>query len=426
MSRPLLRALAVAGLALAGARCAYFNGMYNANKFARQAEQSERAGRIGEARDRWQSAAMHAESLTTRHPGSRWVVDALLVRGRALVHLGYASDAVPVLEDAARRARQPEQRYEALLLLGQANLAIGRVQEARQALDTALLTDQGALRREGLLYRGRAFLRLGRPDSAILDFAASAHPHAAYERAGAELRTGDTAGAGMIYDSLAPRRPYVEADWRPALDSLATAGARIHAARLADALSARRDLSAGERARLLLDDAARRLAVADTAGATARCARAAEIAPDSIEGKAAAVRLAQLAIAAAASDSDLDLQRERLRVLVEEGGAVGQDARDVLRQVALADTLGAMPAAPDAWWFARAEVLRDSLHASRLAAMAFGEMARLFPSSPWTPKGLVAAIGAAHPAADSLRALLREHYGESPYALAAVGASTGA
>ena len=45
-------------------------------------------------------------------------------------------------------------------------------------------------------------------------------------------------------------------------------------------------------------------------------------------------------------------------------------------------------------------------------------MAVRFPGSPWTPKALVAAIAAGHPAPDSLRVLLEERYGESPYTLA--------
>jgi hypothetical protein len=42
-------------------------------------------------------------------------------------------------------------------------------------------------------------------------------------------------------------------------------------------------------------------------------------------------------------------------------------------------------------------------------------MADLFPDSPWTPKGLLAAIVLGHPAADSLRALLEARYAASPY-----------
>ena len=57
--------------------------------------------------------------------------------------------------------------------------------------------------------------------------------------------------------------------------------------------------------------------------------------------------------------------------------------------------------------------------------MNFAEMARLFPASPWTPKGLVAAIATGHPRPDSLRALLRQRYPASPYTLAAAGESAG-
>ncbi len=76
--RGALRGLAAAVVAAGvGAGCAYFNGMYNANKYPRLAAQSERAGRTDEARDRWLSAAAHAESVTVHYPASRWVGDAL-------------------------------------------------------------------------------------------------------------------------------------------------------------------------------------------------------------------------------------------------------------------------------------------------------------------------------------------------------------
>jgi transposase len=48
-------------------------------------------------------------------------------------------------------------------------------------------------------------------------------------------------------------------------------------------------------------------------------------------------------------------------------------------------------------------------------------MASRFPASPWTPKGILAAVAAGHPAADSLRALLDRQYPDSPYRLAALG-----
>lgn len=418
-------ALVAACLALGGAGCAYYNAMYNANRFARQAAQSERAGRMDEARDRWRSAATHAESLTARHPTSRWVIDALLVRGRALEHLGDDAAAVPVLMDAAERARRPEQRCEALVMLGQASLALGRYAQAREVLDSALATGAPELRGDALLFRGRAFRGLGLTDSALADLRASTHPHAAYDLAEAALAVGDTANAGTLYDSLADRRPYGETDWRRALDGLAVAGAEARASALVDRLAARRDLTAGAGARLLLDDGLRRLAAGDTAGGAQRLEAVSVVAPDSVEAQVAGVGLAQVAIATANADADLAAPRERLRRLALEGGAAGQEAAAVLRMVTLADTLGAAQAAPDAFWFLRAELLRDSLRALRLAAADFADMARRFPESPWTPKGLIAAIATGHPRPDSLRTLLRRRYTASPYTLAAAGESAG-
>jgi len=148
-------------------------------------------------------------------------------------------------------------------------------------------------------------------------------------------------------------------------------------------------------------------------------------APDSVEAPAARVRLAQLAIATARADTDLAAPQGALRQLVLEGGTAGQDAGALLRTLELVDSLGAVAAAPDAHWFLRAEVLRDSLRARRLAAADFAGMARRFPFSPWTPKGLLAAIAAGYPEPDSLAGLLRARYAASPYTLAAAGEDAG-
>ena len=412
--------LCLGALLLSG--CAYFNGMYNANRYQAQAEASERAGRLGEARERWQQAALHAESLTARHPNSRWVEDALLVRGRAVVHLERWSEAVTVLEAAVQRANNADQRSEARELLGRANLAMNRLTEAREALDSAVASERPATRAAALLDRGRLWLALQQPESAAADFRQSAHPHARYDLARALLLLGDTT-AGALYDSLVTAGPYAEADWRPALDSLAAAGSSAHASELVDRLVARRDVTAGQSGRLLLDDAMRRLARLDTAGAAGRLDLAEAASRDSAEASIAAVRRVRLAIAAAASDSDLAAQRERLQVLAQQGGEAARDAQSLLRQLGQVDRLAEAPTTPDAFWFLRAEVLRDTLHAARLAAEEYAQMASRFPDSPWTPKALVAAIAAGHPAGDSLRGLLLERYARSPYAIAVAGGS---
>ena len=412
---------AAAAAAMAATGCAYFNGMYYANHYTRQAMASERAGRISEAHDRWQQAAMHADSVIAHHAQSRWTGEAMLVRGRALVHLEAYADAVTVLQEGARRAGSPEQHLEELGLMGRAYLARGMLDAAGPVLDSATEARRQEVRDQALLDRGRLLVALGRPDLARGDLGRSRDPRAPYELAQVDLMVGDTASAGALYDSLVGAKGYGEADWLTGLDSLASAGAGEHASRLVDSLVARPGLSAGARARLMLDDATRRLRDADTAGATREFQRVVFVARDSVPGQAAAVALCRLAIAEAAADSALAPLRGRLAELVRSGGGTGREAQTALRLMARLDTLASAPVAADAFWFLRAELLRDSLHAGRLARAAFAAMVEMFPSSPWTPKAIVAAIAGGHPDAESLRVVLAQRYGRSPYAMAALG-----
>jgi hypothetical protein len=400
--------------------CAYYNGMYNARRAEREARRFEREGRAAEARDRWQRVVVHAETVATRHPRSRWAPDALLLSGLGLVHLEDYVDAAVVLERAVRQARTPAQRAEGLTLLGRANLGLGRAAMARADLDSAVAEAPHASG-EALLWRGLALRELGDSAAALADFASSTHPRAPYERARTLIQSGDTAAALAQLDTLAGVRGYDESAWRAALDSLGALGAQPRVSRLAERLATRGDLTRGERARLLLDDGRRRLAAEDTAGARARYQEAALAAPDSAESEVAAVRITLLVVVAAGSDAALDSLGALLGRSVALGGAPAFEALPMAR---LLDRLGALARdvpVPDAGWFLRAEMLRDSLRAVPLAARAFAEMARRFPDSPWTPKALLAAVAAGHPAADSLRVILDARYAESPYRRAALG-----
>jgi tetratricopeptide (TPR) repeat protein len=401
--------------------CAYYNGMYNAKRWSRAAERSERAGRTGEARDRWQRASIHAESLTTRHPHSRWADDAMLVRGRAALHLGLYVEAAALLRQAADRAGDPEQRLEALLLLGRAHLALRRYPDARAVLDTAAGSSSRDRRAEALLYHARTLLAMGDPADALADLRASTHPDARFERARAALALRDTALAAATFDSLVTQRPYAEWDWLPALDSLSAAGARPRAAGLVDALTSRTDIGRGDRARLLLADGGRAMDAGNTTAARERFHAIQDLVPDSAEARSAGVRLARGELGAAGSDSEVVAVRERLFTLAQQGGTPAREAQQILRLLGKADSLGRMPVDPDAFWYLHAEVLRDSLGAPGLAAAAFAAMAERFPDSPWTPKGLLAAIAAGYPAPDTLRTLLQERYPESPYTTALLG-----
>jgi len=401
--------------------CAYFNGMYNANHWSAQAERSERAGRVAEARDRWRMAAIHADSVLSRHPHSRWANDAVLVRGRALVHLDVYSEAIGALEAALPHLSSGSQRATAQLYLGRADFAQRRLPEALEALDSAVAGGSARQRSEALLYRGRVLLAMGWPAAALEDFLASAEPAARFERARAALAGGQPDLAAQYLDGVALVAPVQDDAWLPLLESLARAGLAQRSSDLVAVVAARADAPRGPRARLLLADGDRLHAAHRDSAASVRWQEVVRSVPDSAEARSASVRLAQLDIVAAASADSLAPVGRRLELLVSQGGESGNRAQELVRLLELVDTLAHVSENADACWYLRAELVRDSLSAPAAAAAAFAEMAVRFPDSPWTPKALVAATVAGHPAADSLRALLMGRYAESPYAAAALG-----
>ena len=76
-----------AAAVLTGA-CAYYNGLYNANRLAADAARARREGRPAEARSLWEQAAIKAESVAVRHPRSRYRDRARLLQGESLREAG--------------------------------------------------------------------------------------------------------------------------------------------------------------------------------------------------------------------------------------------------------------------------------------------------------------------------------------------------
>ena len=68
---PLVLALAAAGA------CASANAMWSARQLANEARALEAEGRAGDAAAAWARAAVKAESVAARHPGSPLVDGAL-------------------------------------------------------------------------------------------------------------------------------------------------------------------------------------------------------------------------------------------------------------------------------------------------------------------------------------------------------------
>lgn len=420
---PLRRLAAAAALAWACglAGCAYWNGMYNTKKFAGRAERSERAGRMSEAADRWRQVVQHADTLLSRHPRSRWADDAELLKGRALVALAAWPEAVEALESARLRVGTEEQLRQAQYWLGVANAGRRAYRQALANFDSALASRERDLRQAVRLARGRTLLVMGRPAEALRDFEAVALPAAQFERARTALALGLPRLAAAYADTAAGVEDVPMEGWPQFLDSLGRQGGAAAASGVVDRLLRRGDLSSGARARLLLADGNRWEAEGADSMALTRWGAAARAAPDSAEARAAETRALRHALRGPAAAQRLPVITQRLGEIAGAGGQPAEEAREVLRLLAVVE-LATHPEAPsDAGAFLGAEWLRDSLGAHLLAAERFAALAEGFPESPWAPKSLAAAIAAGHPAADSLLVVLRDRYGDSPYAQGAMG-----
>lgn len=415
MNRPLV-ALTVAGC-LAG--CAYYNGLYNANRLAREARRAERDGRTGEARSLWSQAAVKAESVVARHPRSTWRDDALLLQGVALERLGTCPHAVRPLAIAADSSPERDIRTQARLLLGSCRLQMVEPEAALAALAPVLDEGTAGERGRARLLRGEALLRLGRDTAALEELAASGAPEAAFPRAVALAHLERVPEAVAALETAVPA-PFDEATWLAVLDTVGGASPAAVAG-LVDALTSRSDAGLGARLRLWLDDGERWLAAADTTRAEERLGQVRAAGPDSAAGRSARAYLGLIALARAGEWTEVDPLLDSLDVAVRPGGDAVQIAGRHSRVLSRArDGLG--PDGSGLGLFMAAEAVRDSLLNPALAASLFAEVHARFPDTPLGPKALLALVLLRPQSTDSLITVLREQYPASPYTLALLGA----
>jgi predicted negative regulator of RcsB-dependent stress response len=413
-----LAALLLAASTAAG--CAYYNGLFNANRLAGEARKAEREGRTAEARSLWSRAAVKAESVATRFKKSRYRDDALILQGLALARLGSCTAAVPPLRTAADSSHDNGLRTQAALLLGQCWLTLEAPDSALSALATVTDDAPPATRREVLLLRGEARLRVGDPEGALADLESAGAGSATFPRAVALTAVGRPDDAAALLATVVDS-PYVEAGWLAALDSL---GLHVPdaASDLVDRLVADERPGPGGRARLLLGDGERWQRAGALERATGRFTMVAAEVPDSSEGHIARAHLAILAVRRAGSvaavgpllDSIQAASRSGGRALVTSGrflsvlGRAGEAVSDSGTALEL---------------FLSAEDVRDSLAAPGLAAALFAEVERRFAESVIAPKALIALAGLRPEQTDSLIGHLETHYPESVYTLALRGAA---
>jgi len=421
-------ALILGGLALGLlAGCAYYNGLYNANRLVKDAEKAEREGRVGEARSFWSQAAVKAESVVARYPDSKYRGDALLLRGRALRAAGDCAEAIDPLDAALNTSPDTFIVRQSRLLLGQCYYQVGDYTNAVATLTPFAESNDMSVAVTALFWRGQANLALEEYAAAARDLAACGLPQANLPLALAYIHVGQPQQAERVLLNSQSGR-YNEHAWLAILDNLGAAYPEV-ASVVTDRLAQRPDLTSGEGGRLLLADGERWLAGNEPGRAAARFEQAAVTAPDSAVARAALVQLIK-------AELRLSSEVTRLPSLLDSLAAVSldEDRAGELRYTELMTDLelavvglnatagGVAPGdltsrATDLDLFLAAEALRDSWAAVALAAAVFREIPRRFPQSAIAPKAILAAVWLDPMRADSLLGVLYHDYPQSPYTL---------
>lgn len=408
--RPLVASAFVA-VSLSG--CAYYNGMWSAQRLARDAQRMESRGQEAEARFTWGRAAIKAESVLVHHAHSRWADDALVLQGEGLARSGSCAAAARPLSRALQNVADDVLHERAALAAAECALRQGETDAAERLLVPLLASTDGRRRSTAAYLAGRAAMIRGDAGTAADRFARSERAEAAPARVRALAAAGQGDRAVALIDSVA-RRDRDETRWGDAFVDLARIGGVERASDGLDRLAARGRLPNGALARLLIADGDRLRGARLTERAAARYAQVAALVPDSVEGGRARIRTLALEATRATSAADLDAVLARLaRATTGLGGAALAEGREL--QLLLVATKNVDSTEIDG--FRAAELARDTLAAPALAAELFLRFADRHPASLFAPKALIAAGQLRPDALDSIGAVLRSRYPDSPYTL---------
>ena len=403
--------------------CAYYNGLYNANRLANEARKATREGRTGEARSLWAQAAQKAGRVADRFAHSKYHDDALLLEGRAFKESGSCSQGLAALQAVADSSPDRSMRMEAGLLLGQCRMALREPDSAIVALNPVADGPASRFRDEALLWRGRAAMSVGNYGLAWRDLSRTRAEGVAFDRAKVLSALGRPAEARAQLDSLTDVIEYDETNWLSVLDSIGTRSSS-DGAELVERLVQRSDLTEGQRARLLLEDGVRWYRSGSLDSAAGRFEMVKAQLPDSLEGRMAETYLAVIAVREAERIDRIDGLNARIKAAIADGGPPTQVAAVFVRVLDQVPPVLTGEDKSDLRLFMVAEKMRDSVQAPALAAKLFRKVQEDYPQSMLAPKALLAA-GQVDPAFhDSVTQMLETMYPFSPYTLLAWGIET--
>ncbi len=388
MKRPLLLAGA---LTLGG--CVYLNTLYNARTAYEAGERARLAGQADSARQAYEVTLRKAAESFRRDSLGGWAMPSLLLVGQAHLRLGSLDEGRAALERVLVEAPDPRLRQEARLYLGAILAASRDYGPAVQVLNEALLElRRGDLRGEGHMWRARVLLAQGRVDQGWWDLDRAMEEDRRLEvpghleRLSWAIERGDPAraeqgarallrdpAAGIWVDSLSALVERAAGTWSPG-----SAAALLSPARGAPWAPGPRDRMLLQRIDLLLE-AGDTLAAETELGWVARGAG-----PASVPARLA---LAEIRLRQIEAPRELDRVRRVLLPVATDSAVVVE--LEALRMVEL---LAAAEERSFVALFAAAELAREALGAPRLARALYLEASRNASGGSWRGKAALAAL----------------------------------
>jgi hypothetical protein len=390
--------------------CAYYNAMWSAERYAKDARQLEVRGQESEARSQWARAAEKAEAVVARHPRSRWADDALVLQAEGLARSGSCEEAAGPIARARATVKDAALRERVELADAECALAAAHPIQAAAALVLPLASQDAGRRSRAELLAGQAAALRFDYDAAVEHLQRSREPAALPGRARALIALGRTAEAGAALDALGGS-PLYASDRGDVLAQFAAVAGPDAGTTALDRLLARGRLPFAEQTQLLIADADRQLAHLRYDAAAAQYRRAVLVAPPATaEAMTARVGLQRVLIARATRRADLGPVADELTKLSREEVGTAP-AKQLLEFVKQAMTIPETPGAR----FRVAELARDSLDAPALAGQFFLDVAAGDTGSLYAPKALVAALALLPERRDSITGVLDTRYAASPY-----------
>ena len=424
-SHPLRRVIIAVGLIVTSA-CAYYNGMYNANRLANSARKAEHEGRTFEANNLWGQVATKAESVVVRHPKSKYAEQAELLRGVALARLGQCDQALAPLGRLTTTTRSsPDLVEDALLSTGRCQMASGNLAAGDAAFIQLLQSNNPDRRREARFQHARVLRTAGQYQETLRVLEGVYEPRAQSERMLA------LAGAGRVTEALALSDSLIfHGDSTRRWDSVLVIMAQVNpvaASGLVDRVQRLPKRTPELQARTFLDDGLR-LSTIDTARAGHRFREALTIGGKGESAARAGLALIKLRLASLNDPADLpsiidSLKQLALRFEVR-ADEVDRLAASVAEVDSAARTTTPMTPQGDLRLFLAAESAREILKAPRIAESLFRRIPEQWPFSAYDPKAILAAQQLNPQWVDSARTILDQQYYDSPYVVAIQGEAT--